>query len=193
MITVCKANGVFILLVVLLACSCQHTSDTVNTGISDSARAKHGNWTTPAYKTVKAYILSNNLAYSYHGTINKDNGKEYFLERVKTEKNVVLSEAQITRIESFFSAEPDSFGIADCFNPRHTVVYYDRKNKPIGAVLICFECGRTETFPATKEGLNGYTDHFRSLFAELGLPVFNDPNQHQAYIDSLKMFRSLKK
>ena len=187
-----KILGIFILTMVLFSCTSQQKKNnqtTVTMPIPSIVTVERYHWKTPKYKTVKAYMLSNDLAYSWIRV--QDSGKRDFFEKVRNEKNVVLSNTQVKKIETLFTTTvSDSLIIgADCFNPRHIIVYYNQKDELTAAILICHECSKMQFFPEAKEDLNIYTENFRHLFQELGLPVFDNPLQHQVYIDSLKFLK----
>ena len=191
-----KTLGVCTLVVILLSCSGeqQNQKPVANSfSVSDSIRTEHYNWKTPKYKTVKAYLLSDELTYQW--IRNQDSGKRNFFEKIEKEKNVILSEIQINKIKTLFTVTlSDSLSAgADCFNPRHVIVYYDQEERPIAAILACFECDRLQTLPEADKDLNLYLYNFRPLFQELGLPVFDNPLQHQTYLDSLKKLNKSKK
>ncbi len=177
---------------VLFSCTSQQKKDRQANAIptvSESVRIEHYDWKPPKYKTVKAYMVSNDLACCW--TRERDGGKRNFFERIKREKNVVLSKTQVEKTETLFTTTvSDSlYSVADCFTPRHIIVYHDNKGEMTAAILVCYDCSKTEVFPAVTENLNIYTENFRALFQEVGFPVFDNPLQHQAHIDSLKFLK----
>lgn len=65
-----------------------------------------------------------------------------------TQEKIALSKQAIDELTDIFYnySEPDFGSVGLCYNPRHAIIFY-RDNKPFAAVEICFECGRTETYP----------------------------------------------
>ncbi|MDJ1505146.1 hypothetical protein [Xanthocytophaga agilis] len=166
--------------------------------MSCKGSTEHYDWKVSKYKYVKAYVIPDHLACLCF--VDEMRKKEFIARLDSTQNKLlpdkILSEKQIREIETLFTktSEDDMYGMgADCFNPRHAIVYYDDQHRPTNALLVCFECGRIEAFPNTQENLNFYTDNFRSFFEKLGLPVFDNPIEYEAYIDSLKTLKKTKK
>lgn len=69
---------------------------------------------------------------------------------VSAEKpGVALSEEQIRyALAAFATPHPGVDMAAWCFDPHHGIVLYDDADKPVGAMSICFECGRKGRWPA---------------------------------------------
>ncbi|MDJ1473501.1 hypothetical protein [Xanthocytophaga flava] len=165
--------------------------------MSCKGNTEHYDWKVSKYKYVKAYVIPDHLACLCF--VNEMRKKE-FIARLDSAQNKllpdkILSEKQVLEIETLFTEtiENDTERWADCFNPRHAIVYYDDQHRPTNAILACFECSKIETFPNAQENLDLYIENFRSFFEKLGLPVFNNPIEHQAYIDSLKTLKKTKK
>lgn len=64
---------------------------------------------------------------------------------------------------------------ADCYEPRHAVLFYNEKNVLVGVVEVCFECFKTkEAGICIDAGVMMYADNYtelRKLFATKGLSV----------------------
>lgn len=76
---------------------------------------------------------------------------------------------------------PDSAAVADCFYPRHNIVFLDNAGHVLHYLAICFECNRrkaSKSTPASMESL-------AALFNSIGLPVFDRPDWHSQYYDSI--------
>ncbi len=74
---------------------------------------------------------------------------------------------------------------ADCFNPRHCIVFFDDKKALIHHVSICFEC---ETMKSSKPHWANYPS-LRRFFESIGLRTFDDPREHRKFYDSLASSR----
>ncbi len=58
---------------------------------------------------------------------------------------------------------------ADCFNPRHGIVFYNSKNKIVGHISICFECNSYHTQPEVIHHVK--IDLFETIFKQHGFPT----------------------
>lgn len=58
---------------------------------------------------------------------------------------------------------------ADCFSPRHGIVFYNSKNKITGHISICFECNRYLSQPEVIHHLK--IDLLKKIFKQQGLPT----------------------
>ncbi len=75
--------------------------------------------------------------------------------------------------------------VADCFYPRHNIVFLNKSDSVVNYISICFECGNMKQ---SKPFLAEIED-FRSFFDSLGLKVFDRPDYYHHYYDSLNRQR----
>jgi hypothetical protein len=83
---------------------------------------------------------------------------------------VSLSEKRIHQLNRILSSPDKYIGypVMECFLPRHGVVFWDKDNKPIAWISVCFECGNMKANPnVDKEELIG----LRSFFKDVGFRV----------------------
>lgn len=101
---------------------------------------KSSTWPNVKYSYAKLYL------YNIDGQLN---GKHQILKEGKLDKTVQgegkkLSEQQLDKLDRIFSsgAAIDELlnGLSGCYIPRHAIVYYDEKDKPVASMSICFEC-----------------------------------------------------
>jgi len=63
--------------------------------------------------------------------------------------------------------EMDSYQMADCYNPRNAVLFFNESGKPIAGIEICFECNRVVTYPDSlriKQVCAGKMEDIRQFF-----------------------------
>jgi hypothetical protein len=78
--------------------------------------------------------------------------------------------------------------VADCFFPRHNLIFTGPKGSVAHFISVCFECGnRKESKPDLAD-----MDNLRMFFDSIGLKVFFDPMAHKEYYRVLKGQRIIK-
>lgn len=190
-------------LIGLLAISCSQPNEQTQKQtlqetpeeLADTITTIHYDWNPPAYTTVKAYLLRPQLISSA-ANLGMANEPEDFFAKIKYEKGIELSKEQVSGISSRFSveAEESEYLPADCFDPRHAIVYYDIE-EPVAAIVVCFECGKLYTYPKFEQkiSLHNYLKNFDPFFVKLGMPVFSNPVEYDAYMDSVQAIGKRKK
>lgn len=71
--------------------------------------------------------------------------------------------------------------LADCFYPRHNIIFLNEKDSLLNYISVCFECNRVKASKYSKASMDNYADFFNSV----GLKVFNRPDYYKTYYDSL--------
>lgn len=71
--------------------------------------------------------------------------------------------------------------VADCFYPRHNIIFLDKKDSVVNYISICFECGNSKQSKSNLADM----DNMRSFFDSIGLKVFDRPDYYGQYYDSL--------
>ncbi len=74
--------------------------------------------------------------------------------------------------------------VADCFYPRHNIVFLDKKDSVINYISICFECGNRKI---SKTNLAHMND-MKAFFDSIGLRVFDRPDEYDVYYDSIHKY-----
>ena len=98
--------------------------------------------------------------------------------------SIVLNSKQIEKLNKILGS-PDEIKekiVADCFYPRHNLLFLDKKNNITTYVLVCFECNQLKSNKKINQNLKNY----ETFFNELGLKVFYNPMEHHDYFENLK-------
>jgi hypothetical protein len=141
--------------ILLLTISCSGTKTT-----------KKNNWVNFKYDHATAYFSNKPLA------------EEEFIKGGKLNKaltdtiGVILSSRKIQELNQILiTPDPEKlYPIMDCFIPRHGVVFWDKDQKPVAWISVCFECRQIIAQPEiTKYDLTG----LKLFFEECGFPVAN--------------------
>jgi len=77
--------------------------------------------------------------------------------------------------------------IADCFYPRHNIIFLDQQDSAINYISVCFECGNRKQSKAALADMENYETFFNSI----GLKVFDRPDYYKQYYDSLNKLKSV--
>lgn len=101
---------------------------------------KTSTWPNVKYSYALVYL------YNIDGNLN---GKHQIIKDGKLDNTVQgegkkLTNEQLNKLDEIFSsgAAIDELvnGLSGCYIPRHAIVYYDEKDKPVASMSICFEC-----------------------------------------------------
>jgi hypothetical protein len=133
------------------------------------------------------------------GASNVMLGGEFFMERKldlsKFEDTVciTLNENQIKSLTEISSGRLNKDTLvdygADCFVPRHNIIFLNEKDSVLHYICVCFDCGR---IIGSKKQL-GSLDNYIAFFNSIGLNGFADPTRYKGFLDSLKASRKPKK
>jgi hypothetical protein len=99
---------------------------------------------------------------------------------IRTEQ--VISEAIARRAAELVAKTQGSIETTKCTFPRHAIVYFDREDKPVATVDVCFDCeavlarpdyARPENYDwaRAEKRLAKALPKWRELFEELGMPI----------------------
>jgi hypothetical protein len=75
--------------------------------------------------------------------------------------------------------------LADCFYPRHNIIFLNDQDSIVNYISVCFECNRVAASKYGKASMDNYSDFFNSV----GLKVFDRPDYYKTYYDSLSKLR----
>ncbi len=110
-----------------------------------------------------------------HLIIEKSSFKEKYIK-----DRILLSEEQKNKlIDMFKDIDLRIATQAECYEPRHLIVCFDKSNKVYGYLELCIECG---TYDSSKnmEGILNFSmqkgAEFETLFKEFGIKHFTDNN-----------------
>ena len=74
---------------------------------------------------------------------------------------------------------------ADCFYPRHNIAFLNKQDSIVNWISVCFECGNVES----SKNYLASMENFKEFFNKIGLKVFDFPEDHAAYYDSLNQVK----
>ena len=145
------------------------------------------NWNNPEFEFAVAYLFNINESYSESLIIVKGQLNEF------VEKKTELSKKEISQFVKYFlqKENPKSPPIApaECFYPRHGIVFYGKTDNVLGHISICFTCHQLKIYPK-EESLEDIHlesfDYLKSFFNNLDFPLFNNPDEFEVYIKSKK-------
>ncbi|MDL5044992.1 hypothetical protein QQ054_02910 [Oscillatoria amoena NRMC-F 0135] len=139
------------------------------------------NWPGVEYATAKAFMIADS---------------ERYLEAIEQGKRVdsLIAGAEVWEVTKEVAEKlSDVFckpidknkvrRVADCFVPRHGVIFYDASGNYTAHVTICFECNHYKVYPAPK---NIDIEALKSWCKELGMPVFDRDDKYHEYFKQRK-------
>ena len=164
---------------------------------SFTGKAQTQKWPYINYAYAKAYMY--NLASGLHSKyqIVKD-GK---IDQTATSQVVRLTPKQVQKIIEITDKDTRGLlvGLNKCFDPHHAIVFYDKENKPVASLMLCFNCEAIRLNPKKKEPelKQEVTDaeiekwlatlkEYELIVKELGFPVFNSLTKYKSYSKKLK-------
>ncbi len=117
---------------------------------------------------------------------------------------ITLSKEQNERLTKIFIKGADELrsGMSKCFLPRHGIIYFNKYNKPVGSISICFECEKIVFW--SSNGLPDYDSDYskynydkadkqlkklENLVKEIGLPVYENQNNYKLFRDTSVLFQ----
>lgn len=99
--------------------------------------------TAPFKDAEYAYIYAHPVQFLI-GEDSNTNPKRFgeFTDIIETEK-VKLDKQQLAKVFENIYGYPCDTEIteADCFDPRHTIIFHDKNREEFSKIQICFECG----------------------------------------------------
>ncbi len=99
---------------------------------------------------------------------------------------ILLNQDQINKLKSEFeNCKSEDFESADCYWPRHVLIFTNTKNEIFGYIEICFSCGNSESSKNLKF-LERCVLKQEKLFKEFGITYFEETEEE---IKDLKIKR----
>jgi hypothetical protein len=135
------------------------------------------NWPGMAYAEVRAYL--------YNPDQNQENliieqGKLH--PQVLNPDGVKLDTIQIERLLTILRHKSPDEGVSAClFLPHHGIVFYDREGKSVAHVSVCFLCEIGIAEPRNHPMGTKDFAALERLVRDLGLPVFKELTEADAY------------
>lgn len=179
-----------IILVLIVACSDHKVDEKNSENSSDTV------WMSVTPKNYLDFKYSKAIAFA---TVDPfDYSDLYFSKTIDPSKfhdtiNITLDSLQINYLNDLLSGrhrKPYPKGelarsVADCFYPRHNIIFLDKHDSVVNYISICFECGNTKQ---SKPDLADM-DNMQSFFNSIGLKVFDRPDFYSQYYDSMNKLR----
>jgi len=93
-------------------------------------------------------------------------------QSVADTKGVILTDAQVSRLLAAVTGNHSDHGVAGCYIPHHAYVFYNKRQRIVGWVELCFGC---MNYHASSPNAPRVFDvsSLLDLTKELGLPVLN--------------------
>ena len=127
------------------------------------------NWPGVAYSEVRIYLY--NPGRRYEGNLIIDKGKLH--PEVMHPDGIKLDAKQTERLLTLLRHKSPDEGVPSCmFLPHHGIVFYDREEKPVAHVSVCFLCEIEIADPANHRMSESDFAALKHLVQDLGLPVF---------------------
>ena len=104
---------------------------------------------------------SNQFIVNHKGKLNSSVLNQFTKELSKDSVKYVLD--LMSKVTNYMDSP------ADCFSPRHGIVFYDNVGRIIGSVSICFECNRYISQPESVNHVK--INALRKMFINYGFPI----------------------
>lgn len=132
-----------------------------------------------AFVTLDAYDYSD-LFFEKNMDISKFG--DTISHQLDSSQTVYLNDLLSGRYRKPYPKADSVRAVADCFFPRHNIIFVDQNDSIVQFVSVCFECGNAKS---SKEYLADM-GNLKSFFNSIGLKVFDRPDLHSAHYDSLR-------
>lgn len=124
------------------------------------------------------------LAYVDRNLWDEEDNPEYYkLDFIKNKKvkikdkylknRILLNEIQLKKLQEKFYGCKSPDESAACFDPRHALIFYDKKNEVLGYIEICFQCNQHNA-SLNLETIADCALNLEALFKEFGITYFNE-------------------
>ncbi|MCP4149316.1 MAG: hypothetical protein GY757_16330 [bacterium] len=146
-------------------------------------------WPYCEYTTVKAYLynLDNNL-YSKHAVIKNNK-----LDKTVIGNGMLLNKKQVENLVETTNQNVAGLimGLSKSYIPHHGIVFYNKKNKPVATITLCFDCEAIRVTPQPeyskitrelsekeiKKQLQ-LLEQYKKIIHQTGLPILKNPSQY---------------
>jgi len=129
------------------------------------------------------------------------NNKIDFDTSMINEKVTLLKETEIKELFDLIKiqckVEGDVAPYSSCYIPRNLILFYNDKNRIIGHIELCFECGTSEASNNLRENWDYCKDDVKEFFKKSGIKYFIDTEEkaekERLFLDSLKTAKIVNK
>jgi hypothetical protein len=133
-------------------------------------------YTYPFSKASKIEVVS------YPGRMNWDDIDEEIVKdgvltiNDKIKERKVFTKAQTDSLFNFLFIDecPVFNSKSKCFDPRHAILFYDKKGKVIGHIEICLECGTSQQSFSFNAICDERTKQLADIFKQAGIKYFGE-------------------
>ena len=150
---------------------------------------KRGHWPFVRWSYAKAYTYN---FFSSDVAIDPDWRDAYQIELLNEtgawnhsiRSELVMPQAQALKIAQLVNSTKGSYISSECaFFPRHGVVYFDQKDKPVARLEVCFQCSDIKAWPdfamspvkydndRLRTAFDAALPRYKAIFKDLGEPV----------------------
>lgn len=143
---------IVLILFVVLACACKDAAKSTDGERTTSKLQEQDtcNWLNFEYKVANAFLINDPEGY-----LQALDDHQPFDKFIKTDTVWILDTAQVNKLNDILcgrmlSEENPGEETAACFEPHHGVLFYDKTNKIVASVNICFSCNNAQIFPPAK-------------------------------------------
>ncbi|KOP36644.1 hypothetical protein DBB36_08570 [Flavobacterium sp. WLB] len=148
-----------------------------------------------AIKKIEIFSYPDRLAWDTlrHKEIIRNNKIDFDTSMIN-EKVTLLKETQIKElfglIKIHCKVEGDVAPYSSCYMPRNLILFYNKENRIIAHIEVCFECGTSESSNNLRENWDYCKDDVKDFFKKAGIKYFVDTNEKEEkerlFLDSLK-------
>lgn len=181
-------NGLLIVIALIYLTNCSDNKTIVIDTVIPKDSLETINYFDFKFATVRAFATVSAFDYSniyfdktadfskFHDTISRS-----------------LDSKQVEYLRELLSGKFDKdtatiITVADCFYPRHNIIFLNDKDSIINYISVCFECNQVKASKYARASMDNYSDFFNSI----GLKVFLRPDYYEAYYDSLNKLKTKK-
>lgn len=175
------------ILSLLVACSNNKVTKNNTENLSEDTT-----WVTVTPKNYLDFEYSEAIAFA---TVDPfDYSDLYYSKTIDLSKfhdtiSILLNSDQVQYLNDILSGRhrkphPNSgteYYEADCFYPRHNIIFLDKKDSIVNFISICFECANSKESKSFLADM----DNMRLFFESIGLKVFDRPDHYKQYYDSV--------
>ena len=138
------------------------------------------------YKRVVAYMLNTKKSTAKPDQFiwHQDN-----FAFSKIGDGVELNEKQVESLSKITVQDMSTLqtGLSKCFIPRHGLIYFNEKNKPVASLSICFECQKIDAYPNNMEETKKFDskkalkqlDGLEKIIKDLGFVKYDKPWEYE--------------
>ena len=149
-------------------------------------------WPYSRFSFVRAFLYNlDNKLFGQHAIIK--HGK---LDKTVVGTGVLLSHEQVRILVKLINGDINGLiqGLSKSFIPHHGFVFFDKLNKPVASITLCFDCEAIRLYPEkthqkTKIQLSNIEikrlfkvlEQIKQIVRELKLPIFATPFEYSEY------------